>query len=75
MATSISLAAQEWIVPDKRLSAAAGLSDEVRALIAGMGPPDYEKMASIKPQTREVFPLADVTHNESRSTQFGFCRQ
>jgi epsilon-lactone hydrolase len=53
MATSISLAAQEWIVPEKRLSAAAGLSDEVRALIAGMGPPDYEKMASIKPQTRE----------------------
>lgn len=53
MTTSISLAAQEWVVPEKTLSPAAGLSDEVRALIAGMGPPDYETMANIKPQSRE----------------------
>jgi epsilon-lactone hydrolase len=78
MATSISLSAGEWIVPEKRLSAAATLSDEVRALIAGIGPPDYEKMANIKPRSREelrqfvdMMNAANPMTMEGHETTFG----
>lgn len=52
-ATSNSMAAEEWVIPEKRVSAAAGLSDPTRELISGMGPPNFEMIANLKLDTRE----------------------
>ena len=51
--TANSIAAEEWVIPEKRVSAAAGLSDPTRALISGIGAPNFEMIANLKLDTRE----------------------
>ena len=49
LGSPLTLAAEEWVVEEKHLSLATGLSDETRAFLTAIGPPDVAERRNMKP--------------------------